>query len=192
MRFAKDHKEKTRGEIIEATSRLMREKGVDSVSVADVMKATGRTVGGFYHHFSTKEELVATSLKESFNEAHELITSNTIKDKTDASKVEGLITRYLSKQHRDTPSHGCTIAALSTDISRLSPEVRKQFSPLIDKWIASYQEVAETDEDTALLLVSAMVGAMQLSRMHGVKSKSDELLDRMKGILIEMMNSKRS
>ena len=43
-----------RASIVEIASRLFRERGIEAVSVADVMAAAGMTVGGFYKHFASK------------------------------------------------------------------------------------------------------------------------------------------
>jgi hypothetical protein len=38
---------------------MVRERGVDATSVADVMEAAGMTNGGFYRHFQSKDEMIA-------------------------------------------------------------------------------------------------------------------------------------
>ena len=45
--------------ILDVASRLFRDKGFEAVSVAEVMNAAGLTHGGFYGHFSSKDDLVA-------------------------------------------------------------------------------------------------------------------------------------
>ena len=49
---------RNRARIVEGASRLFRERGVEAVSVADIMAAVEMTVGGFYKHFASKEALV--------------------------------------------------------------------------------------------------------------------------------------
>jgi len=45
--------------ILDVATRLFRERGIDGIGVADLMKAAGLTHGGFYGHFKSKEDLVA-------------------------------------------------------------------------------------------------------------------------------------
>lgn len=45
--------------ILSASLSLMREKGFDKVSVRDICKKAGITTGAFYHHFPSKEALLA-------------------------------------------------------------------------------------------------------------------------------------
>ena len=48
-----------REEIVAAASRLFRERGIDGVSVPEIMGAAGMTHGGFYRPFDSKEHLAA-------------------------------------------------------------------------------------------------------------------------------------
>ena len=44
------------------------EKGFDGISVADLMKETGLTYGGFYGRFSSKEELMGLASQQALGE----------------------------------------------------------------------------------------------------------------------------
>ena len=56
--------EKTRAELIQAATRVFAAKGFEAASVADIAQDAGYTKGAFYSHFSSKEELFLTMLKE--------------------------------------------------------------------------------------------------------------------------------
>ncbi len=45
-------------QIIEAAFKIFREKGYDETSVRDIIDEIGISKGGFYHHYSSKEELL--------------------------------------------------------------------------------------------------------------------------------------
>jgi AcrR family transcriptional regulator len=49
--------EQSKKQIIEATIRLLAEKGYGLTSIADISHATGMTKGALYHHFSGKEDI---------------------------------------------------------------------------------------------------------------------------------------
>ncbi|MEZ5913496.1 MAG: TetR/AcrR family transcriptional regulator [Paracoccaceae bacterium] len=63
-----DEKQKTHERILKAASQLFRERGIETTSVADVMKAAGLTHGGFYRHFASKEALVAAAFSHAVDE----------------------------------------------------------------------------------------------------------------------------
>ena len=67
MRITKETAAANRERVLEAAARLFREKGVDGIAVADLMKAAGLTHGGFYNHFESKEELAAAAFKTAFD-----------------------------------------------------------------------------------------------------------------------------
>ncbi len=55
-------KSETHDRIVRIASERLRADGLDGVSVADLMKEAGLTVGGFYKHFATREDLVAEAV----------------------------------------------------------------------------------------------------------------------------------
>ena len=67
-RMSEAEKRKSHRRILDAASRLMREKGIGSTSVSDVMKAARLTHGGFYRHFSSKDELVAAAFQHAVDD----------------------------------------------------------------------------------------------------------------------------
>ena len=50
MRYVKGHGLQTRRRIVEHASYGLRQRGVDGLSVVDLMKLVGLTHGGFYSH----------------------------------------------------------------------------------------------------------------------------------------------
>ena len=62
MKVSREQMAENRRRILDVASRLFREKGFDAVSVSEVMKAAGLTHGGFYGHFSSKDDLVAETV----------------------------------------------------------------------------------------------------------------------------------
>ena len=48
----------TRKAILDAAVRLTKEGGFDKLNIRDVCAAAGVTTGAFYHHFSSKEDLL--------------------------------------------------------------------------------------------------------------------------------------
>src|SRR5258708_33350172 len=59
MRVNREQAAASRERILDAAARRFRERGLDGIGVADLMKDAGFTHGGFYAHFDSKEDLVA-------------------------------------------------------------------------------------------------------------------------------------
>ena len=62
MKVTREQAAENRERIIKTAARLFRERGFDGIGVADLMKSAGLTHGGFYGHFSSKEDLAAEAV----------------------------------------------------------------------------------------------------------------------------------
>ena len=69
LKLKTPRKEKTaqvKAGIVSATTRLLREKGMDYVTVTNICKVAGVSVGSFYHHFANKDDVLSYYLSEAF------------------------------------------------------------------------------------------------------------------------------
>src|SRR5260370_12990987 len=63
--------------IVAAAEKLFRERGVDAVGLAELMKAAGFTQGGFYNHFKSKDALGAAGMAKAMEERCEAFAALT-------------------------------------------------------------------------------------------------------------------
>src|SRR5271155_3522234 len=94
-------KAETHDRIVQTASERFREAGLDGVSVADLMDQAGLTVGGFYKHFATREDLVAEAVARG-QRAWQVRMAKATSEEEKPTIVD-LIDRYLSVSHRDAP-----------------------------------------------------------------------------------------
>src|SRR5258708_12340534 len=112
MGYSKRDKADTHTRIISVATKRFRELGLEGIGVADVMKEAGVTVGGFYKHFESRDELVVEALATAFQDLDRW------EEHTDT--LTKLLENYLSEAHRDAPGTGCALGALLGDMSRAS------------------------------------------------------------------------
>jgi len=62
MGHTRAEKAKTHKRIVAIASKRFREEGLAGVGIADLMKEAGLTVGGFYKHFDSRDDLVAEAV----------------------------------------------------------------------------------------------------------------------------------
>ena len=62
MGHSRAQKAKTHERIIKLASKRFREQGLAGMGIAELMKEAGLTVGGFYKHFKSRDDLVAESV----------------------------------------------------------------------------------------------------------------------------------
>src|SRR5688572_25539692 len=109
---AKDEKKaRSHSAILDAASAFVRRSGIAGARIADVMQDAGLTVGGFYAHFSSKDELIAETLRRTAAENRELLLQR-IDEKPADERAVVILKRYLSAAHRDEVLRGCPLPAV--------------------------------------------------------------------------------
>lgn len=182
MRYSQEHKAKTHQRIIDEAARLFRRDGVGATGLQPLMKSLGLTHGGFYAHFKSKDELVETALQH----AVEQLQASTQQDMAGEQPLAQFIARYLSSAHRADPGAGCPLPTISAELGQ-----RGQPSATTDQLVAERLAMIEsnlTGADAAaqsVLQLSAMVGALLLSRSVSDPQLSDRLLKTTRQLLIE-------
>src|SRR5271154_1304353 len=121
MGVTKETAAENRQRILAAAERLFREKGVDAVGLAELMKEAGFTQGGFYNPFKSKEALVSEVVGKATDEGRrQLEAANAQSRRLGADPLIRYIKWYLSPQQRDDIDRGCPIAGFTGEIPHLS------------------------------------------------------------------------
>jgi TetR/AcrR family transcriptional repressor of nem operon len=180
MRYADTHKDETHRALLKAAAAQLREKGPDRLSVASVMKSAGLTHGGFYAHFKSKDALLTEALADTFARSRERVR-RLLDGLPPKAALATYVDFYVSPEHRDHPSSGCPLTALNSDMPRQTKKFRAAFESGVKEIAHAMADrmdaagVADA-ERLAPSLLSAMAGAVALSRSISDKSLSDELL----------------
>ena len=180
MGHSRAEKAKTHKRIVSIASKKFREEGLAGVGIAELMKEAGLTVGGFYKHFDSRDDLVAEAVSSAFGGW---------KRRVDAAASGGtsvslakLIDGYLNTAHRDDPGTGCAFSALAPEIARSEKRTRAVTSEQARNDIQLIAGLLP-DEDNrrarskAILTFSALVGAMSLARAVSDEALSREILE---------------
>jgi len=169
MRYEADHKARTHQRIVKNAARRFRAEGLGGAGVATVMKASGLTVGGFYKHFRSKDDLLAAAIEEGFSEFSEKLSAS-LRDLPPAERWKEIVRLYLSPEHCEHTETGCPVAALAPEIARAAPAVRKRIAGTLKTWRERMLEFmpgrkAAERERNFIIIFSAMVGAVSIARI---------------------------
>jgi TetR/AcrR family transcriptional regulator, transcriptional repressor for nem operon len=194
MGHSQSEKKSNHERILRTAGKRLREKGLEAVAIADVMKEVGLTVGGFYKHFDSRDDLVVEALRAA--------SWQRPVQPADAGEpslsLAGFIDEYLSEKHRDRPGSGCLMGALAGDVARSNKRIRalatekvRSALELIAGLLPDKQDDAgsaingrpELARKRAALVFSALVGAIALSRAVSDPSLSDEILQSARELL---------
>jgi TetR/AcrR family transcriptional repressor of nem operon len=170
MPWSKEHKQATRGRIVENASSALREKGLTGVGVAELMRAAGLTHGGFYAHFGSKEALIADALEHACDQSR--TTLGAAAERAPAGKkLRAVADTYLTANHMRHPETGCPTAALAAEMSRIHGPSRKAYGEHVRsrvEWMESIAEgKAEARRRAAAGTYAAMVGGLLIARAIG-------------------------
>ncbi|WP_405496682.1 TetR/AcrR family transcriptional regulator [Streptomyces sp. NBC_00096] len=173
-RVSQAQAEENRRRVVETASRLFREQGTH-VSVAELMKASGLTHGGFYKQFASKEALVDEATAHAFGELARLRADGLEQQagRRDAAQ-RALIDTYLSVEHRDSPAQGCPAAALVTDMAREPGDAAAR--RVYTEGVGEFTEWLATEDQDGIARLCTMLGALVLARATKGSPISEEIL----------------
>lgn len=181
MRYTKDHKADTHARIVKNASIRLREKGPAGIAVAELMKETGLTHGGFYAHFDSRDALI----DEAFAHTMEGIARRWRRradHAPDGKELDAIVNSYLTVQHRDDVGNGCLLPALGAEIARADSKTRKAFTACLEDMVDVVAgEVSgvppKAARQRAMAIVAVMMGSLLLSRATGNSELSSDLLE---------------
>lgn len=188
-RVSKQQMERNREEIIQVSSQLFRERGLNGVSVNDLMAAAGLTHGGFYGHFSSKDELAAIASRKAFDDSASRWQD--IRHQSNHDDLRTMVEAYLSPTHRDGAKDGCAITALASDVAREEEDkpVREVYLSGVKAMLERLESLTDIPDAAqrrqhALVQFALLSGALTLARATAGDALSDEFLMSAKKALV--------
>jgi len=174
MPYSAEHKQATRGRIVDCARELFNLKGFTEVTVNEIMLLAGLTHGGFYNHFASKDELYVEAVQPN-NQCSSMATS------LDGLELaEQVINAYVSKTHLEDIKHQCPMIALPSDIARSGPEVKQAYEVSLNNMASVFEGISfrtgsKKSRQRALGLVALCVGGMVIARTVDNKELAEEI-----------------
>ena len=168
MRYDPDHKVKIHRKIVRKASRQLRAKGLNGPAVTTLMKAAGLTHGGFYRHFSSRDDLVVEAIEEGLLELRDRLIA-AAKQAEPGEGWKAMVRSYLTLERCDRADDGCPIAALAPDMARTRPALKQRIAAAILKLrqeVIPFMPGRNEEEKAAnfLAIFSSMVGTIGIAR----------------------------
>jgi TetR/AcrR family transcriptional repressor of nem operon len=165
--YSREHKERTRERIVEAARKLFNRHGFEQVSIDQIMAGAGLTRGGFYYHFSSKDELYAEAVTS-------FATSNPFRRSLQGGPVlsppelaRALLDLYLGDAVFSDIDNHCPLYALPGDVARSGESPQRAYTNLARGLIGVFEKALEGAPDAqgrAQAIVALCVGGMLLAR----------------------------
>jgi TetR/AcrR family transcriptional repressor of nem operon len=164
--------------IVKVASERFRERGVDGIGMADLMKEAGLTPGGFYKHFASRADLVTEAIE------HALRDGSAVADNIAANPkatIGWLIDGYLSLAHRDAIAASCAVTTLAGDVVRSGERARSAYAAQVNRYAELIGKLitalpARKKRAPALAALATLVGATAMARAVNDEKLSREIL----------------
>ena len=194
MKVTKQKMAEHRERIIAVATRRFRKNGFDGIGVADLMKEAGLTHGGFYNHFSSKEELIGLASQRALRETAEKWEE--VIDEARGNPVKALAKHYLSERHQSHPESGCMFAALGSELARQPRSVKEKVMQeelniidLLARLLPGRTAAAKRKQ--SIIMLAGLVGAMVLARSVPDLALSRKILTTMSAAIPDSVRSNR-
>jgi TetR/AcrR family transcriptional regulator, transcriptional repressor for nem operon len=176
MPYTPAHKSRTRERIVEGARRLINRHGFTGVSIDEIMAEAGLTRGGFYNHFTTKEELYAEVIQQVLSyEEPDRISGR------EGKPVDGIarkfIAAYLSQAHFDSREDSCPLMALPSDVARSGEPVKRAYREVLDYMVGSLEKglAGPQARRRAVAMAALCIGGMAVARAVDDRRLADEI-----------------
>jgi len=180
----------TRKRIVAAASTMFLAQGLASTCIADIMTAAGLTQGGFYRHFESKEQLIAEAAGAACGQLLALFSTATA-GKPPREALATLVAFYLDQS--EEVSALCTLASLGSELRHSDEHVKlivmTGHQNMVD-FIAEQAGQLDIPDPAGIAdaIVSAMVGAVTISRLAGDAATARMILDHARAVVGRLLS----
>jgi TetR/AcrR family transcriptional regulator, transcriptional repressor for nem operon len=177
MPYSPKQKLDTREKILESARRLFNRKGYSGVSIEEIMGDAGLTHGGFYRHFTGKDELYAAAVRQFLCKktpaAWQKPRAPTAVTKPLAQRI---VDAYFSREHFKDHDGCCPLLGTASDVERCGEAVQAAYQEVVEQMVKVFERhlKAPRSHERALALVALCVGGMVLARNVGDPGLADD------------------
>jgi TetR/AcrR family transcriptional regulator, transcriptional repressor for nem operon len=178
MPYSPKQKRDTREKILESARRLFNRKGLSGVSIEEIMNDAGLTHGGFYRHFSSKDELYAAAVRQFLCKR----TPAAWQKRRGPSAVtkpraQRIVDAYFSREHLDDRDGCCPLIGMASDVQRGGEAVKAAYQEVVEQLVKVFEDHLNEPQarKRALALVALCVGGMVLARNVGDPDLADDV-----------------
>lgn len=181
MRVTRQQAEQNRQQVVSTASRLIRERGVEGTSVAEIFTELGLTHGALYAQFpGGKEELAAEAVGHAYAEMQEYWRA-IAQSQEPAEALQAIVASYLSIDHRDHPGKGCPTPSMGAEAGRRGGAVQTAYTHGLAGLLAVLEPLMPGKSKSrrrrvAIRTMATLVGAVLMSRAVDDAAFADEIL----------------
>jgi AcrR family transcriptional regulator len=108
----------TRENIVAAADDLFYRQGFEHTSFADIANAVGISRGNFYHHFKSKDEILAAVIQARLAKTEAMLEKWETQDVEPVDRIRSFIRILIANQSK-IMRHGCPVGTLCSELAKL-------------------------------------------------------------------------
>jgi TetR/AcrR family transcriptional regulator, transcriptional repressor for nem operon len=195
-RYPSKHKGQTRERILSAADRVIKSRGIEGASVEAVMRDADLTVGGFYAHFASKDDLALEALLFGLERSMERLLTPLASIGDDREWLAALIHGYLRQVDQPTLTAACPLTLLLPEVARGGEEARRAFGArtgaLLTAIESRFPEVhGMSRREVATFVFASCAGAVSLARSIAAPRARETILRSTEKLLLRMLEQDR-
>jgi TetR/AcrR family transcriptional repressor of nem operon len=195
-RYPTRHKRETRERILTAADRVIKDRGIEGASVDAVMRGAELTVGGFYAHFESKDDLAREALLFGLERSMERLLTPLASISDDQSWLKALIHNYLHQVDERSLAAACPLTVMLPEVARGGPELQRAFGErtgaLLDRIESRFPEIAgRSRREVAAFVFASCAGAISLARAIGAPRARERTIAATEAMLSHLLGLER-
>lgn len=153
-------KERTRGQLLEAAARLIAERGIDAVTVNDIVTEAAVAPGTFYNYFPAIDAMLA-EMATGLCEEIAVHGSNRSKARDPASRIAQVLRAHLARARADAPWARLVVRFAAVKTLGVRAALLRGLEDDIIDGIGKGQFSAEADEAAPDLVVGSLLAGFE-------------------------------
>ncbi len=162
----------TRARMLEATAKLLRERGYHGTSLNDILAASGAPRGSLYFHFPQgKDQLVTEVTRDGVAQVAKSLADLFSTTRSPAEAIRALFAATARTMEENEFARGCPVAPVVLDGTNDVPELVELTRAAFKQWIGLIQEAfvghgipEARARALALMVESSLEGLMIITR----------------------------
>lgn len=128
----------TQMRIIEKADQLFYQQGFEHTSFAHIAEAVAISRGNFYHHFKSKDQILAAVIKYRLNKTQSMLDDWQTQETSPIKRIQCFINILIMNQAR-IKLYGCPVGTLSGELVKLEHQLldkANQIFTLFRDWLS--------------------------------------------------------
>lgn len=107
-----------REKIIATADDLFYQNGYNNTSFSDISEAVGISRGNFYHHFKTKDDILAAVIEHRKSTINDMLQKWSLEYDSPRDRLNCYINMLVGLKH-DISNHGCPVGSVCAELIKL-------------------------------------------------------------------------